>query len=161
MSERHLSVLITLLLLGGLSVAQSLPDAPGISDTPAITVGSFPPAQQVGHPFNHGAIAAAEGPLIEPTVADAHYWASTLALVGTTIANVELTARCSERHTCLTEISPGSTRATLYAYTLPTDLILSCVSYKLKKTTRWWMVPQLVFTGANLFSAGRSYGRLQ
>jgi hypothetical protein len=31
----------------------------------------------------------------------------------------------------------------------------------MKSRTRMWWLPQAVFTGANLFSGGRSYGRLR
>jgi hypothetical protein len=106
---------------------------------------------------------AAKAPLIDPQVADSSYWAATGALATTTILNVELTARCAQQGTCLTWISggTGASHAQLYAYTVPTNIALDYLGYKLKQRSRFWMVPQMIFTSANLFSAGRSYGRLQ
>jgi hypothetical protein len=154
MPPRYISVAFMLFMLSGLAAPQNLPDSPGV------TVGLFPSAALAA-----GVVTmpppAALGPWINPTVADAPYWSSTAALFATTLANVELTTRCSEQHTCLTQIAPGSTRLTLYAYTLPTDLLVSYLSYKLKGKTHFWIVPQVLLTGANLFSAGRSYGRIR
>jgi hypothetical protein len=149
------AVVAGLFVLSGMGLAQNLPDAPSVN------VGTFPSARStVSHVMPSTPIAATK-PLIDPTVADATYWASTSALFATTFVNVELTTRCSEEHTCLTWIAPGSTRQTLYAYTLPTDVLVSFLSYKLKRRVRWWMVPQVVLTSGNIFSAGRSYGRIR
>jgi hypothetical protein len=110
-------------------------------------------------------VAAAKGPLINPEIADDPYLGYMSAMWGSTILNVEMTARCSARGTCLTWIASGSasgsTRGKLYAYTLPTDAALTYLTYKLKAKTRWWVLPPVLVTAANLFSAGRSYGRLQ
>jgi hypothetical protein len=162
MPRKHSTVIIALLLLTAFGVAQELPDAPGV------TVGVFPPNGLANRSnvskssILRGAPPAGKGPWIDPTIADANYWHSTAALFGSTIINVEMTARCSEEHTCLTQISPGSARAKLYLYTLPADVGLSYLAYRLKgRGSHWWSVPQVVFTAANLFSAGRSYGRVQ
>jgi hypothetical protein len=115
--------------------------------------------------WGSSAAPAARRPWIDPYVADFAYWDSTFALVGTTVLNVEMTARCSERGTCLTWIASGSaagsTHLRLYAYTLPADAAFSYLAYRLKPKHKWWMVPNALVTAANLFSAGRSYGRLQ
>jgi hypothetical protein len=155
MPRKYIVVAIALFLLSGVVVAQQLPDAP------SVIVGRFPPTPGFSTTRSTTPPVAAIAPVIEPTVADVTYWISTSALVGTTFVNVEITARCAEQHTCLTQIAPSSTRLKLYAYTLPTDLLVSYLSYKLKSKTRWWIVPQVILTGANLFSAGRSYGRIQ
>ncbi len=151
-------IVILFLLLRGSGSAQNFPDAP------SATTGAFPSAgeanEEVHRVSQSGAPPSARKPWIDPTVADATYWGTTFGLVGATIVNVEMTARCSEQHTCLTEIAPGSSRVRLYAYTLPTDAALSYLTYKLKSKTRLWMLPDALFTAANVFSAGRSYGRI-
>jgi len=158
MSYKALIVAAVCLLLSGFGIAQNLPDAPSVS------VGSFPSVEFLSRPVMQGgggaAFAATDG-YAESRTLDAAYWESTTALLGTTVANVELTARCSEQRTCLTEIAPGSARAQLYAYTLPTDVAVSYLAYRLKGKTRLWRLPQMVLTAANVFSAGRSYGRIQ
>lgn len=154
MPHRCSTVIAVLLSLSGFTLAQSFPDAPSAtSSVPSSTL-------VASKPKTSGAWAAARGPWLDTRNADVSYWNSTAALFGTTILNVELTARCAEQHTCLTSIAPYSTRGELYAYTLPTDVALSILSLKLKNGHRWWMIPQVTFTAGNLFSAGRSYGRL-
>lgn len=159
-----LIIVVTLLLLfAGIGFAQDLPDSPGV------VVGSFSPGPNPSpRSSSSGATQtppAAKRPFIDPQVADDPYWEFTGALLGATILNVEMTARCSERGTCLTWIASGSasgsTRLKLYAYTLPADAAVSFLAYKLKGKTRLWVLPQALATAANLFSAGRSYGRLQ
>jgi len=151
-------IVILFLLLRGSGSAQNFPDAP------SATTGTFLSAGEanagVHRVSQSGAPPSATKPWIDPTVADATYWGTTVGLAGSTIVNVEMTARCSEQHTCLTEIAPGSSRVRLYAYTLPTDAALSYLTYKLKSKTRLWMLPDALFTAANVFSAGRSYGRI-
>jgi hypothetical protein len=155
MSHTHPSIVIAFLLLSGLAFAQDLPDAPSAA------AGNFAPAKFESRPVMTGASAAAIAPRINPDVLDAAYWTTTSALVSTTVVNVELTTRCAEQRTCLTSIAPGSTRVKLYAYTLPTDALLSYATYKLKARTRWWPLSDLIFTAANVFNAGRSFGRAE
>lgn len=156
MSYKFITILIAPVLLIGMGVAQDLPDAPSVARN------SFPSAAAgITSTTTVETPAAARGPLVDLTIADSSYWGATFGLVSTTIVNVELTARCSERHTCLTWIANGPSRIELYAYTLPTDVALSYLTYKLKRKTRLWILPDALFTAANLFSAGRSYDRLQ
>jgi hypothetical protein len=161
-----LSIIIALFLLSGIALAQDdLPDAPSVA------VGSFPASVNGGMgarptPSTSMQPVAAKGPWIDPQVADGAYWGYSSALLGSTILNVEMTARCSERGTCLTWIfngsSAGAARLRLYAYTLPTDAAISYLAYTLKrKNKKWWAVPSALLTAANLFSAGRSYSRLE
>lgn len=150
-----ITTIILLLLLTGVGIAQELPDAPGVQ------VGTFPSPKSLTKFSKNGAPVAAQRPLVDPTIADSAYWTSTGALFATTFVNVEMTARCVEQHTCLSSIAPNASRGRLYAYTLPTDGLLSFLSYKLKSKRRWWALPELTFTTGNLFSAGRSYGRLR
>jgi hypothetical protein len=156
------ALVIALFLLTTVGVAQDLPDSPGV------TVGVFTSNQVAAsstknrQSLSGGAVPAGKGPWIDFRIADVDYWNSTAALVGTTIANVELTSRCAEQRTCLAEIAPDATRGRLYLYTLPTDLALSYLSYRLKaRGFHGWWLPEVMFTGANLFSAGRSYGRIR
>ncbi len=155
---------------GAVSVAVEAPRIdPHVPDAPKVTVGTFPSAEPwvksewVRSKKSGEVPVAAEAPPIDPHVADASYWAATTALATTTVANVELTARCQEEGTCLTWINPGkgSDRGRLYAYTIPSNFALDYLAYKLKGKTRLWILPQMAFTAANLFSAGRSYGRIE
>lgn len=155
MSYKFITLLIMPVLLIGMGGAQALPDAPSVA------LGAFPPSNATAMSTSYVTPSAGRKPLVDPAVADGSYWGSTFALVSSTIVNVEITARCSEEHTCLTWIANGPSRIDLYAYTLPTDAALSYLSYKLKSKTRFWMLPDALFTAANLFSAGRSYDRLQ
>jgi hypothetical protein len=157
-------ILTALLLSHAAALSQNLPDAPSVTanSSPAPQGDSMARAEK--H-WGSSAAPAARRPWIDPYVADFAYWDSTFALVGTTVLNVEMTARCSERGTCLTWIASGSaagsTHLRLYAYTLPADAAFSYLAYRLKPKHKWWMVPNALVTAANLFSAGRSYGRLQ
>jgi hypothetical protein len=152
------SILIIALLLCGVATAQNFPDAPGVSSSTSTSAtgsqATFENASQSGAP------AAARKPWIDPKTADLNYWGATSALLGTTVLNVELTARCANQHTCLTFIASSSTERDLYLYTLPTDAALSYLTYKLKAKKRWWILPDAIVSAANIFSAGRSYGRL-
>jgi hypothetical protein len=141
------------LFVSQVGFAQELPDAP------SFTMGLFPSIKSA----NNRSMPAPAGraPFIDPRIADLSYWSSTAALFATTIVNVELTARCSKEHTCMTVIDPGIGRGRMYAYTLPTDFLVSYLAYRLKPKTHLWIVPQIVLTGGNLFSAGRSYGRIR
>jgi hypothetical protein len=143
----------SILFVSQLGLAQQLPDAP------SFTLGLFPSMKSE----NQRSIpaAAVRAPFIDGHAADLSYWSSTAALFATTIVNVELTARCSREHTCMTSIDPGVGRGQMYAYTLPTDFLVSYLAYRLKPKTRLWIVPQIALTGGNLFSAGRSYGRIR
>jgi hypothetical protein len=161
----YLLVMIALLMTAGVGLAQdqNLPDAPGVA------VGSFPSAPT----WSKSALATttraggvpvdARAPWIDPRIADSAYWSATAALGGSTIANVELTVRCEAAGTCLTWLNgvKQSDRGRLYAYTLPSNVALDYLAYKMKGKTRFWILPQMAFTVANVFSAGRSYGRLQ
>jgi hypothetical protein len=160
MSCKYIPALLTLLLFGAAVAAQELPDAPSVA------VGSFPAAASMNvasssSASTSGALPAAKKPWIDPTVADAPYWGATFALVSTTIVNVEMTARCSEQHLCLTYFASGASRLDLYAYTLPVDAAVSYLTYKMKKKNRLWILPDALISAANLFSAGRSYDRLE
>jgi hypothetical protein len=157
--RRQLLCTITLLLWGGIATAQILPDAPSVA-TGAFPSPAIESGQTVVNASKPGAVPAARGPWIDPKVADLNYWGATSALLGTTILNVDLTARCASQRTCLTWLASDSTKRDLYLYTLPTDAALSYLTYKLKAKRRWWILPDAVFTAANIFSAGRSYGRL-
>ena len=152
------NAITTIVLLSSLSrfgLAQSPPDAPSAQVDVAPST-SFQTSYR-----NDGPAAPARRPWLDPMTADSTYWATTGGLFSTTFVNVEMTARCAEQHTCLTGIATGSSRLKLYAYTLPADIALSYLTYKLKPTKRWWAVPDLIFTAANLFSAGRSYDRIR
>jgi hypothetical protein len=161
------SIMIMLLVLSGIGFAQDLPDAPSVA------VGAFPTALNANPPAmgtsstTYIAPPAAKGPWIDPQIADGAYWSYTSALVGSTALNVEMTARCSERGTCLTWIfggtSAGSARLRLYAYTLPADAAISYLAYTMKRKgkSKWWVLPPALVSAANLFSAGRSYSRLE
>lgn len=163
-SHKHFLLPLILLTSFGVSLAQNLPDAPSVavSTFPAATGSSLSGPNSSSY---QGAAPSAKAPFIDLQIADSAYWDYTAALTGSTILNVEMTARCSERGTCLTWIAAGSaegsTRLRLYAYTLPADAAISWLTYKLKRKTRLWILPPALVTAANLFSAGRSYGRLQ
>jgi hypothetical protein len=152
--RRTFGVIATaVLFVSQVGFAQQLPDAP------SFTMGLFPSIKSA----NKSGIPAPAGraPFIDGRVADLSYWSSTAALFATTIVNVELTARCSRERSCMTEIDPGVGRGRMYAYTLPTDFLISYLAYRLKPKTHLWIVPQIALTGGNLFSAGRSYGRIR
>jgi hypothetical protein len=135
-----------------------LPDAPSSAKPDA------PTADPVPSPVvksSHGAPPAAIGGPLSPdrSVADRNYWLVTGGMVGSNIANVELTVRCLEVHASCNDVpSALKSRAALYGIGIPADLGVAYLTYYMKKKhSRIWYAAPAVVTGANMFLAVRAY----
>jgi hypothetical protein len=84
------------------------------------------------------------------------FLAANGALLGSTIANAEIIARC--RPTACQAI-PGAirSRGALYGIGIPASLGISYLSYRIKRAgSRLWIVPVAVFTAGNVSYAGHA-----
>jgi hypothetical protein len=136
-----------------------LPDAPSSAKADASAVDPAP--SPVVKRASHGAPPAAIGGPLSPdgSVADRNYWLVTGGMVGSSIANVELTVRCLEVHESCNDVpSALKSRAALYGIGIPADLGVAYLTYYMKKKhSRIWYVAPAVVTGANMFLAVRAY----
>jgi len=74
-------------------------------------------------------------------------------LLGSTIANVEMIARCRPS-SCQAVPDAIRSRPALYGIGIPSSLAISYISYRMKRAgTRWWIVPVAVFTAGNVVYA--------
>jgi hypothetical protein len=71
-------------------------------------------------------------------------------LLGSTIANAEVIARCRPS-SCRSVPDSIRSRGALYGIGIPASLGISYVSYRIKRGgSRWWIVPVAVFTAGNV-----------
>ena len=147
----------------GVSDHSDLPDAPSATKPDASTAdpSSSPSASPAIKRESHGApVAAQGGPLwVDRTVADRTYLALTGGMVGTSVANAELTINCLSRHPSCNDVPPSlKSRAAIYGIGIPADLGVAYLTYCLKrKHNHVWYLPAAAVTGANLFFAYRAY----
>ena len=120
--------------------AAELPDAPDVQGN---ALSSSARASRVTPVANYASPAASS------PIADAKFWGVTATMFGATVANVELTSRCREQRTCQLAPLPMKTRASMYGVAIPADIGLAVLSYKLKKSHRWWAFPIVASTMAN------------
>jgi len=131
------------------TVGPSLPDAPSVVAASQSQQDQNPPA------------APAEGtqkPPVPPSNASLSFRFPTFvavntALFGSTIANVEMIARC-QPSACQSVPDAIRHRGTLYGIGIPSSAAVSYVSYRIKRGgSRWWIVPVAVFTAGNIVYA--------
>ncbi|HEX4279062.1 MAG TPA: hypothetical protein VHZ74_27090 [Bryobacteraceae bacterium] len=135
---------------------EGLPDAPSASQN----------AAPVSSPrsYYQGAAPAAKGGRfgMDRRVIDRNYLALTGGMFGASVANVALTHRCEAEGTCSFLPYPLSRRAYMLGIGIPADLAVAYVSYRLKKNhNSFWIVPEALVTGANIFVAAHSWSRLK
>jgi hypothetical protein len=119
----------------------SLPDAPSaIGDKQAPQEIHSEPAQ----PPLRGIVSRPAG---------ATFLAANGALLGSTIANVEMIARCRPS-SCQSVPDAIRSRGALYGIGIPSSLAVSYVSYRLKRSgTKVWILPVVAFTAGNIVYA--------
>jgi len=122
----------------------SLPDAPS-------EIAERQPSEQPP-PSTRKSTEASPRPPIK-TSFDRTFLVANGFLLGSTIANVELIARC-QPSAC--QAVPGAirSRGALYGIGIPASIGISYLSYRLKRAgTRLWIAPVALFTAGNLVYA--------
>jgi len=138
-----------------------LPDAPSASAAagPAMQPEPGPP---VSPGSSRPPTPAARGRWSELHAADAKLWGMTGLLGSSSIANVELSLRCTWQHSCAYVPVPLRRRAALYGIGLPTDGGLSYLTLRMKASrSRFWWVPDALATAANAYVGVHAAHRLQ
>ena len=108
------------------------------------------------------ASAARGGWLGASHAADRKFWGMTSILFASSLANAELTTRCSEQHTCSYVPPTFRSRLALYGLGLPADAGVSYVSLKMKASrSRLWWVPDAIVTAANTYVGIHAARRLR
>ena len=111
----------------------ALPDAPAPST-------NRPPVSAVGRPTFGG-----------EQVIDKEFVIGNSVMLGSTIANVELTPRCIWNGACSLVPDALRRRRYLYAVGLPADAGIAVLGYYLKRGGhRWWFVPAALVTTGNV-----------
>jgi hypothetical protein len=156
----HYRTILTISILALMSALplrasdEVLPDAPSTSQNAA----SSP------HSYYQGAAPAAKGGRfgVDGRVIDRNYLALTGGMFAASIVNVDLTHRCEAEGTCSFLPHPLSRRAYMLGIGIPADFAVAYVSYRLKKNhNSFWIVPEALVTGANIFVAAHSWSRLK
>jgi hypothetical protein len=137
-----------------------LPDAPSASK-PDTTPGDAASSPAVKKNESQGAPpAAVGGPLwLDRSVADRNYFALTGGMVVASVATVELTLQCLNKHEHCNDVPPSlQSRTALYGIGIPADLGVAYLTFCMKrKHSSIWYVPAAVVTGANIFLSYRAY----
>jgi hypothetical protein len=143
-----------------------LPDAPSTSQSQSQSENpdNASPAPMSNRHSYQGATPGAKGGSfgVDRRVVDWKYAALTGGMFGASLANVDLTHRCEAEGTCSFLPYPLSRRAFMYGIGIPADLGIAYVSYRLKRNHNpFWIVPEVLVTGANLYVAAHSWSRLK
>jgi len=139
----------------------SLPDPPSASaeGAPAVPPELAPP---VSPGSSRGPAPAGRGGWSEWPAADAKLWGMTGLLGASSIANVELSLRCTWQHSCAYVPVPLRRRAALYGIGLPTDAGLSYLTLRMKADrSRFWWLPDALATAANAYVGVHAAHRLR
>jgi hypothetical protein len=142
-----------------------LPDAPSASHSQDDSSQGAPQPTQT--PRRHayaGASPATRGGSfgVDGQVIDWKYMGLTGGMFAATVANTELTQRCLDQGTCTFFPSALSSRAAMYGVGISADAAVAYFSYRLKRDHNpFWIVPEALFTGANLYVAAHSWSRLK
>lgn len=126
------------------STADSLPDAPS-------TVAAAQSSQNAPVAANEGMQSSpkppANGSLGLPFIA------ANAMLLGSTIADAEIIARCRPT-ACQSVPDAIRSRGALYGIGIPASLGISYISYRIKRGgSRWWIAPVAIFTAGNVVYA--------
>ena len=116
------------------------PSAP-LPDAPAPSTDRRPPVAATGR-----------RPVVEgERVIDREFIIGNSVMLGSTIADVELTERCMESLACSAVPNRLRSRKRLYAVGLPTNLGVGVLGYYLKRHGHaWWFVPAALITTGNV-----------
>jgi hypothetical protein len=141
-----------------------LPDAPGASQSQDSSQSQPAPTQAPRRHAYAGASPATRGGSfgVNGRVADWKYMSLTGGMFAATVANTELTQRCLNQGTCTFFPSALSSRVAMYGVGIPADAVVAYFSYRLKRSHNpFWIVPEALFTSANLYVAAHSWSRLR
>ena len=141
-----------------------LPNAPSASQSQDSPQGGPAPALAPQRHSYAGASPATRGGSfrVDGRVADWKYLGLTGGMFAATVANTELTQRCLSQSTCTFFPSALSSRAAMYGVGMPADAAVAYFSYRLKRNHNpFWIVPEALFTGANLYVAAHSWSRVK
>jgi len=116
------------------------PSAP-LPDAPAPSTDRRPPVAATGR-----------RPVVEgERVIDREFIIGNSVMLGSTIANVELTVRCLHDGACRAVPSDLHGHKRLYAAALPANLGMGVLGYYLKRGGHpWWFVPAALVTAGNV-----------
>jgi len=127
------------------------------TSTPAVTLASAPgpsmplPDAPSAQPRRTSAPPSALGPIGNPEVKDKQFMLVNSVMFGSSMVNVELTARCINSGACTAVPGPLRSRGALYGLGLPIDLGVTVLGYHLKRSGhRWWFVPAAAVTAGNV-----------
>jgi len=99
---------------------------------------------------------AAQEPSPAPQSTEQSFVVANGMLLGSTIANAELIARCRPS-SCQAVPDSIRSRPALYGIGIPSSLAISYISYRIKRGgSRWWIVPVAVFTAGNVVYAAHA-----
>jgi hypothetical protein len=168
LTHNRLILTITILTLTSTIPLQAsdagLPDAPSATESQDSSYCGATPVQALQRHSYAGAAPATRGGSfgVDRRVADWEYVGLTGGMFAATVANTELTQRCLSQSTCTFFPSALSSRAAMYGVGIPADAAVAYFSYRLKKNhNRFWIVPEALFTGANLYVAAHSWSRVK
>lgn len=117
----------------------SLPDAPSAVAARQAPEASSPPPKAPLAPANRAM--------------DPMFLVANGVLLGSTIANIELIARCQPT-SCQAVPDAIRSRGALYGIGIPASLGISYISYRLKRSgTKFWILPVALFTAGNIVYA--------
>jgi hypothetical protein len=162
--------MVTILILALTSVLPlraadaGLPDAPSTSQNQDPGQNLAASARSANKHYYQGASPAGRGGAFgaDQHVIDWKYSSLTGAMFAASVANAEMTHRCMAQKTCNFVPSALSSRVAMYGIGIPADFAVAYVSYRLKKGHNWfWIVPEAMITGANLYVAAHSWNRLK
>jgi hypothetical protein len=168
----HYRTILTIAILALTSVLPLRASDAGLPDAPSTSASqnqnqnpdNAAPAPVSNRHYYQGASPAAKGGNFraDRRVADWKYLGLTGGMFGASLANVDLTHRCEAEGTCSFLPHPLSRRAFMYGIGIPADFGIAYVSYRLKKNhNSFWIVPEVLVTGANLYVAAHSWSRLK
>jgi hypothetical protein len=145
---KSIAMVCTLLLTCALW-GQGLPDAPSAQSAGTVAKAtSDEPAPPSPLPVHAHKMHFSEG---HP---DRNFWLATGVLFGASVANVEMVSRC-EPQACQQVPTALRSRGALYGVSLPVDIGVSYLSYKLRGLGRhsWWSAPMAIITSGNAIYA--------
>jgi len=143
---RDLSAVVAIPTTTG-STESSLPDAPS-----AVAIAQAAPSTPTT--ADEGTQRPPKPPSNEPL--GFSFLAANGMLLGSTIANAEMIARCRPS-ACQAVPDSIRSRSALYGIGIPSSLAVSYISYRMKRGgSRWWIVPVAVLTVGNVVYAAHA-----
>ena len=107
--------------------------------------------------------ATQERPSGGPSVwRDPAFLTVTGAMISSSVVNAELTMKCLDQQTCKYVPSAFRSRPAMYSAGFAAEAGVIYTSYRLKRARKkWWFVPSLLVTGANIYVATHAAKRAE